>query len=518
MDDGVELEFLSKRVLRLEARLVESEQGRSKAEQDLLLERHRRNNVVEENERLQRQVADLKKRNRQLSKSLSNSIPKRQPSPARLAEVIVIDDEPDLVNEFDLPWQSTPDHDFQLVAGPSTCGSPKKAPASIDPKLPTTAKRRTRSDSVASTPVQNRKKIKLTDESETSKGVTSASNADVTSVPNVSSKTKGKKLKSNACPLEPTLVEKYIDSAEVFKIDPPPPNELYIPRKFIEKTYGGNGCHFVQYGLPELNPTPGKGKRCMVFGKTKMNPYTPQKPGSPGLMFASRLELLDTEHGPWSVFGNRLLPKGVSRWEYLGGYTCELADEKVDFNAQDKATQEEWVTHVFESQKPAYVKMRRNIALRKHKCDPNDSDAEKRFAEDEEAFPVDEEDIRRALKSGKEGIGLIVMTCVEYDHVFLNDIQKKLKTWKPPRKKSKQQPEPKSKGSKGNARSKERKGKAQSRRKSLSLSPSASSVLEDVPSRSLRKRYTTTKSIVDDSDEDEDVDYDDDDDNEEFEG
>ena len=47
----------------------------------------------------------------------------------------------------------------------------------------------------------------------------------------------------------------------------------------------------------------------------------PSAPGHPGLMFASRHEIL--EHPPWTMF-RKGSGSGGAVWLYLGDYECEL--------------------------------------------------------------------------------------------------------------------------------------------------------------------------------------------------
>jgi hypothetical protein len=49
----------------------------------------------------------------------------------------------------------------------------------------------------------------------------------------------------------------------------------------------------------------------------ELNPSMPAYPGGPGLIFASRHEILESL--PWTLFAKRLKPK-CAVWEYLGEY------------------------------------------------------------------------------------------------------------------------------------------------------------------------------------------------------
>jgi len=59
----------------------------------------------------------------------------------------------------------------------------------------------------------------------------------------------------------------------------------------------------------------------MVFPKFDVNPSMPSAPGEPGLVYASRHEIL--KDPPWSVFfKDRTMKKAV--WKYLGEYESKL--------------------------------------------------------------------------------------------------------------------------------------------------------------------------------------------------
>jgi hypothetical protein len=87
--------------------------------------------------------------------------------------------------------------------------------------------------------------------------------------------------------------------------------------------YGGSDQQFLQYISPSRNPS-GQKKRRIVFPMFDMNPSMPSAPGEPGLVYASRHEIL--EHPPWTLFSKDAAAKKAV-WRYLGEYENELCGE-----------------------------------------------------------------------------------------------------------------------------------------------------------------------------------------------
>ncbi|RXW13005.1 hypothetical protein EST38_g12847 [Candolleomyces aberdarensis] len=97
--------------------------------------------------------------------------------------------------------------------------------------------------------------------------------------------------------LPPDAVARYLQGTPHLAINPAP-GSLHVKRKFLRQEYGGSNQQFVQYIQPERNPSSKNQKRCLVFPMPVMNPAMPLLPGEPGLLFASRHEVL---HGQWGV-------------------------------------------------------------------------------------------------------------------------------------------------------------------------------------------------------------------------
>ncbi|KAJ2924922.1 hypothetical protein H1R20_g12189, partial [Candolleomyces eurysporus] len=167
--------------------------------------------------------------------------------------------------------------------------------------------------------------------------------------------------------LPPDAVARYLQGTPNLTINPAP-SSLHVKRKLLRQEYGGSDQQFVQYIQPKRNPSNKNKKRCLVFPMPVMNPAMPLSPGEPGLLFASRHEVLD---GQWGVFRRHLNGKDAL-WLYLGEYEKEMENIK-----QGKGRD------------------------------------------------VSEETIIEAFSRGDEGIDIIRMQCVAYDHTFSRDIEER---------------------------------------------------------------------------------------------
>ncbi|KAK0241272.1 hypothetical protein EDD85DRAFT_818263 [Armillaria nabsnona] len=239
----------------------------------------------------------------------------------------------------------------------------------------------------------------------------------------------------------------HLKDAKHYTIHPPAPEGFYVPRVFVADTYGGSAYQFLQT-LKTRNI------KC-VWPKKGLNPLVVDAPGAPGLMFASRLEIVESK--PWHVFSERQVDKQI-RWEYMGKYESVVSGriEAEQFAGQSEEVKTQWG----KSSKKAdvYVAMRARIALRKHglRIDNVSVDREmevitkkmrkrsvyKEITKDEKREVMNEikaraplaitaEEIVDAFCNGDEHIKILRMECVGYDHAFVKDMQEKLPHWKP---------------------------------------------------------------------------------------
>jgi len=117
-----------------------------------------------------------------------------------------------------------------------------------------------------------------------------------------------------------SMVQQYLPGSNA-KILPIFPRTTEVPRAFLISAYGGAVRQWLQIFRKDKNPK-GAIERRVVFPQFGLNPAMPSAPGHPGLIFASRHEIL--EHPPWTVFRKGSSGSGKAVWLYLGDYECEL--------------------------------------------------------------------------------------------------------------------------------------------------------------------------------------------------
>lgn len=117
------------------------------------------------------------------------------------------------------------------------------------------------------------------------------------------------------------MIQKYLPSTKTktFPISPRP-STTAVSRAFLRHVYGGSDQQFLQMFRKGKHHA-GAIERRTVFPQFGLNPAMPSAPGSSGLIFASRHEIL--ENPPWSVF-RKVSGPGQALWLYLGDYESEL--------------------------------------------------------------------------------------------------------------------------------------------------------------------------------------------------
>jgi hypothetical protein len=114
-------------------------------------------------------------------------------------------------------------------------------------------------------------------------------------------------------------VEGYLQGVPDFVINPPP-KRFTISRNDMWKKYGGQTQRLIAKISPERNPssTPDNPiTRKVLYPQPDTNPSAPKRPGCPGLLFASRPEVLKNDTH-WTLFGK--IPADSALWQYLGEY------------------------------------------------------------------------------------------------------------------------------------------------------------------------------------------------------
>ncbi|KAF8957574.1 hypothetical protein BDZ97DRAFT_1762834 [Flammula alnicola] len=234
--------------------------------------------------------------------------------------------------------------------------------------------------------------------------------------------------------LPQSVADMYLQGAKALEISPPP-LDLEVPRKFLRLAYGGSDQHFLQFIQAGKNPSR-TGLRRLVWPMLDLNPSMPSSPGEPGLVFASRHEILSNP--PWTVFCKRSNAKAL--WLYLGEYENVLGGKMTaeQFRSQSKIVQREWANLLLTRKKyDVYVSMRARIALRIASIIPiADKEEEEKLIQaevqavkDGKGRPVTEGDIISAFSKGDEAVDIIRMICIKYDHVFADDIKAKFSNY-----------------------------------------------------------------------------------------
>ncbi|KAK7050247.1 hypothetical protein R3P38DRAFT_2862457 [Favolaschia claudopus] len=215
----------------------------------------------------------------------------------------------------------------------------------------------------------------------------------------------------------------------------PPNPTLLISRRFLLKQYGVLNQTF----LGSFKATDGRGA---VFPQPELNPFLPDKPGAPGLIFASRFEIVEEYKGmPWALFckhTHKEKGKGIV-WRYMGEYRnvhCgDLTPEQ--FGGQTQRVKQQWGSLLKKAKVvDTYVGIRARVALRKAgvRFTPGD-ETEMRERGEQVAkkggrpLPVEAQDIVDALTRGDETIGIIKMECVSYDHALVEDMEGRYEEW-----------------------------------------------------------------------------------------
>ncbi|KIM85967.1 hypothetical protein PILCRDRAFT_816517 [Piloderma croceum F 1598] len=208
----------------------------------------------------------------------------------------------------------------------------------------------------------------------------------------------------------------------------PSPLPTSISRACLLKHYGTNTQQFI--GTVKYT---GKA-RAAVFAQPGQNPFLPRCPGARGLLFASRHEVLKGIHMLF-VKLERQSSKETPLWEYRGDFESILSAKMTpaEFNMQRDDVKIKWANHLLSKVKwDCYTSMRARIYLQKQGLLPYDKKSQTAAVEQEmnrirkrQGGKLSAEDVIAALARGDEGIDIITMKCVKYDHEFAQDLRNK---------------------------------------------------------------------------------------------
>ncbi|TFK21095.1 hypothetical protein FA15DRAFT_672877 [Coprinopsis marcescibilis] len=245
--------------------------------------------------------------------------------------------------------------------------------------------------------------------------------------------------------LPSSITSAALNAIPALAIDPPP-NAAPVSRVFLRQVYGGSQQALIQKVIESRNPSERK-LRMLAFPHPDMNPAMPSAPGQPGLLYASRPEFL--QESPWTMFRRWENEKKKLVWLYLGEYETAAGGRMSGewFREQSAKFQDTWAQFLMNSSRETYMAVRARIALRQSGLIPTDDEADqalvaaevikiaarpskknKRKWEDanKDLHTVTKSDIIEAFSRGDEGISVVEMKCVKYDHVFANDMSTRL--------------------------------------------------------------------------------------------
>ncbi|KAJ6450390.1 hypothetical protein C8R45DRAFT_1043504 [Mycena sanguinolenta] len=225
----------------------------------------------------------------------------------------------------------------------------------------------------------------------------------------------------------------YLTHTPAHAIDPAPNPTLYVSRKFLLDEFGVLNQTFLGYFRPTSSVAERR-RQGAIFPQPFLNPFLPPAPGAPGLIFASRFEIVEDHDGmPWALFCKHTGANGKVVWRYMGDYRNRHCGDltKEQFRRQEGGVQQQWGKLLLKSKKvPAYIAMRARIALRKANIDfvPGDATEEREMAE--------------VTKRGGKGkplpvgsrisIGIIKLECVSYNHALAEEMERREAGWTGP--------------------------------------------------------------------------------------
>ncbi|KAJ7155083.1 hypothetical protein C8R46DRAFT_1356344 [Mycena filopes] len=212
----------------------------------------------------------------------------------------------------------------------------------------------------------------------------------------------------------------------------PPASDKSFSRKFLQKQYKASAQTFL--GTFEFQDA-ARPHREAVFPQAWLNPFLPPVPGAPGLIFASRMEIVEDPAPPappWALF---LRGADEALWRYMGDYRNRRCGSltAAQFKSQTAAVQTKWGNLLLGAKKcHVYIAMRARIALRKagRAFVPGDEveAREIRMVKTQkkgralQTLPLTVPDIVAALGRGDETIDIIRLECVAYDQAFIAEL------------------------------------------------------------------------------------------------
>ncbi|KAK0485028.1 hypothetical protein IW261DRAFT_1560697 [Armillaria novae-zelandiae] len=231
---------------------------------------------------------------------------------------------------------------------------------------------------------------------------------------------KNKKDKSTFIPPK-ELVASLISHVSPFIADPPPHARCIVTRHLLLEKYGVAPQAFLAHLKP--GRTSSLSKRMVALPQKRYNPALPSQPGAHGLLFSMRHHVVGQTVSLFVKEGIQAL------WTYYGEYKGVLCGKvtKQVFIDQPEEVKQDWAQKILVQKSDEYLSVKARINLRK--CGQSVTDSNVKNTMDRlKTRPKNEQylgtrDIIDALVRGDEGLEIIRLECVGFDHSLVEDIR-----------------------------------------------------------------------------------------------
>ncbi|KAK0194121.1 hypothetical protein F5146DRAFT_421040 [Armillaria mellea] len=231
---------------------------------------------------------------------------------------------------------------------------------------------------------------------------------------------KNKKDKSTFIPPK-ELVASLISHVPLFITDPPPHAYCIVTRRLLLEKYGVAPQAFLAHLKP--GRTSSLSKRMVALPQKRYNPALPSQPGAHGLLFSMRHHVVGQTVALFVKEGTQAL------WTYYGEYKgvlCGKVTKQIFIDQADEVKQD-WAQKIRVQKSDEYLSVKARISLRK--CGKSVTDANVKNEMDRlKTMPKNRQDLGTrdiidALVCGDEGLEIIRLECVGFDHSLMEDIR-----------------------------------------------------------------------------------------------
>ncbi|PBL03231.1 hypothetical protein ARMGADRAFT_1069794 [Armillaria gallica] len=231
---------------------------------------------------------------------------------------------------------------------------------------------------------------------------------------------KNKKDKSTFIPPK-ELVASLISHVPLFTSEPPPHAHCIVARRLLLEKYGVAPQAFLGHLKP--GRTSSLNKHMVALPQKRYNPALPSQPGAHGLLFSMRHHVVGQTFALFVKEGTQAL------WTYYGEYKgvlCGKVTKQVFIDQADEVKQD-WAQKILVQKSDEYLSVKARISLRK--CGQSVTDSNVKNEMDRlKVMPKNRQDLRSrdiidALVRGDEGLEIIRLECVGFDHSLVEDIR-----------------------------------------------------------------------------------------------